>query len=68
MIPKMLKLLMIFLIVSLVSASGERKIACSTKCIVSDLQPDAEKAEGGNDASPTDYQLTLLPGSVMLQY
>lgn len=56
-----------FLIISLVSASGERKIYCSTKCILSDLQPAAEKAEGGNDAS-ADYQLTLLPGSVLLQY
>lgn len=68
MIPKMLKLLMIFLIISLVSASGERKIYCSTKCIISDLQPDAEKAEGGNDATNADYQPSLLPGSVMLQY
>ncbi len=67
MIPKSLKLLMLFLIISMVGASGERKIYCSTKCIVSDLQQDAENAEVGSNKL-AEYQLTLLPGSIMLEY
>lgn len=58
--------MMLFLIISLFNASGERKINCSGKCLAGELQIE-NKTKTGN-TSNADYQLTLLPGSVMLQY
>ena len=59
--------MMLFLTISLLNASGEKKSTCTGRCIIDEMKASAEKAEGGNSLN-AEYQLPLLPGSVLLQY
>lgn len=60
--------MMLFLTISLLSASRETSANCTGRCIVDEMiNANAEKPEGGNTLN-AEYQVPLLPGSVLLQY
>jgi hypothetical protein len=65
---KMLKLMLLFLTISLFSSSKDNTSVAKCKCAADDNVQQAELMKAGSGAAGEEHALTLLPGNFLFFY
>jgi hypothetical protein len=65
---KMLKLMLLFLTISLFSSSKDNTSVAKCKCVAEDNVQQAELMKSGKGATGEEHALTLLPGNFLFFY
>jgi hypothetical protein len=65
---KMLKLMLLFLIISLISSSKENTAIANCKCLQEEKFQGSESIKVSGGGGGEEYQLLMLPGSNLFFY